>query len=151
MITQDMQGRLRSALPALVPVLLPEQQREPLDAAPVDAQGRPVIGAGERGLGAYLRQHPQGYVQVETPLALSSDSLTGTFWVAVAAVAPTPEQAQALALLARRALAGYPYAPGRYREVTPAQPQELAPGTSAWICRAIYEAKTIDGHAASRS
>ena len=69
MIAQDIHDRLRAVLPASVPILLPEQQREPLDAAPVDAQGRPVVGGGERGLGAYLKRHPQGYVQVEQPLA----------------------------------------------------------------------------------
>ena len=86
MLTQDMQARLRAALPPDVPVLLPESIREPLEAAPLDAQGRPMVGGGERGLGAYLRAHPAGYVQIEEPVALTSDGLSGVFWVAVAAL-----------------------------------------------------------------
>lgn len=142
-IVQDLHDRLRAALPPQVPVLLPHQFREPLDAAPLDAQGRPMVGGGERGLGLYLRQHPQGYVQVEAPLPISSDGLTALYWVAVASIAPTPEAAAALALLVRRALSGTPRSPGPHREVTPAQPAVLAPG--AWLVRPTYDALTLDG------
>lgn len=143
MIAQDIHDRLRAVLPDSVPILLPEQQREPLEAAPVDAQGRPRVGGGERGLGAYLAAHPQGYVQVEEPLAISGDGLTGVFWVAVASVCPDGPAVTALARQVRRALSGTPFAPGPHREVTPAQPQQLAPG--AWMVRPTYDALTIDG------
>ena len=143
MLTQDMQARLRAALPPDVPVLLPESIREPLEAAPLDAQGRPMVGGGERGLGAYLRAHPAGYVQIEEPVALTSDGLSGVFWVAVAALHSTPTGANALALTVRRALSGTPYEPGPHQEVTPAQPHQLAPGV--WQVRPTFDALTVDG------
>lgn len=143
MITADLVTRLRAALPPEVPVLLPEQQREPYEAAPLDAQGRPRVGGGERGLGAYLAQHPGGYVQVEEATPISSDGLAGTYWVAVAVIHSEAWEVFALAEQAYRAIAGWPYAPGHYREVTPGQPQQLAPG--AWMVRRTFEAKTLDG------
>ena len=140
-ITEDIRDRLTAALS--VTVLLPEQLREPLDAAPLDALGRPAVGAGERGLSAYLTQHPGGYVQIEQPMPITSDGLTGTYWVAVASVHTSPDGAASLAQQVRRALTGFNYAPGRYRQVTPAQPQQLTPGV--WMMRPTYETKTIDG------
>lgn len=142
-IVEALQGVLTAALPTDVPVLLPEQLREPYDAAPVDAQGRPMVGGGERGLAAYLAAHPEGYVQIESPLPITSDGLTGTFWVAVASVAPTAVSAAALAAQVRAALCGTPWEPGNYLEVTPAQPEPLAPG--AWIVRPTFDALTING------
>lgn len=149
MIAQDIHDRLRAVLPASVPILLPEQQREPLDAAPVDAQGRPVVGGGERGLGAYLRQHPQGYVQVEQPLAIGSDGLSATYWVAVAAIHTSGLEVDALGWLAYRALAGWPWAPRSYREVTPGQPETLSPGI--WMVRRTYSTSILDGQQPRRT
>lgn len=67
MITTDLHARLSVALGPTIPVLLPEQLRDPLEAAPLDAQGRPSVTGGERGLGAYLKAHPGGYVQLYDP------------------------------------------------------------------------------------
>ena len=47
MIVRDIHARLTAVLGNAVPVLLPEQIREPLEAAPLDAQGRPMVGGGE--------------------------------------------------------------------------------------------------------
>lgn len=142
-VVDALQGVLTAAVPPGVPVLLPEDQRTPLEAAPTDAQGRPVVGGGARGLAAYLAQHPTGYVQIESPLAITSDGLTGTFWVAVASVAPTAASAAALAAQVRAALCGTPRSPSQIREVTPAEPAVLSPG--AWIVRPTLEVLTLDG------
>lgn len=98
-IAQDLHARLRAVLLPEVPVLLPEARDTPNQAAPTDPQGRPKVGGGERGLGLYLQQHPQGYVQVEEPQGLLA-SLGGAaaLWMAqVSCVATTGEQADALA------------------------------------------------------
>lgn len=98
-IAQALHDRLRAALPPEVPVLLPEQRDTPNQAAPTDAQGRPKVGGGERGLGRYLQQHPQGYVQVEEPQGLlaSLGGAAALWMVQVSCVAATGEQADALA------------------------------------------------------
>lgn len=142
MIVRDIHARLTAALGAEVPVLLPQQLREPLEAAPLDAQGRPMVGGGERGLGAYLAQHPAGYVQIEQPVPITSDGLAGTFWVALAVFQASYTDASALGLRVYRALAGWPWAPGPYREITPAQPEQLSPGV--WMVRRTFEGKTLD-------
>lgn len=97
-ITQDLHGRLRAALPDAVPVLRPEDAQTPLHAAPVDAQGRPVVGAGERGLGAYLQQHPQGYVQIgeEQGFGIALDGAAGSWLITVDCIAPDPPGRDAL-------------------------------------------------------
>lgn len=146
-ITADLHKRLTDALGASIPVLKPEELRVPLEAAPVDAQGRPMVGGGERGLGAYLKQHPDGYVQIEQPMAITSDGLTGTFWVAVAALHTTSDGCADLAQQIRRALSGTPFQPGSYLEVTPAQPERLQEGV--WMCRPTYNAYTLDGRTAA--
>lgn len=142
-IPQDIHARLVTALGPDIPVLLPEQQREPLEAAPIDAQGRPMVGGGERGLGAYLRQHPQGYVQIEPPVPLSSDGLVGNLWVTVAAIHGSVGGAAELGQQVYRALCGWPWLPGPYREATPAQPEQLRDGV--WMLRRTYAANTLDG------
>lgn len=142
-IAQDLHARLRAALPPEVPVLLPEQFREPLDDAPLDAQGRPKIGGGERGLGRYLQQHTQGYVQVEDPLPISADESVAVFWCAVASFAATEADAAALAAQVAHILAGDSLLPGPLDEVTPAQPRALASG--AWLVRPTYQTLTIGG------
>lgn len=139
-IVDDLHVRLSAAG---LRVLLPEQRGEPHQAAPLDAQGRPMVGGGERGLGVYLAQHSQGVVQVEEPVPIGGDGLTGTFWTAVAAIAPDAATAHDLGQQVRRLLIGHPFAPEHYREVTPAQPQQLAPG--AWMVRATFSATTLDG------
>ena len=149
MIVQDIRNRLLAVLPSSVPILLPEQQREPLEAAPVDAQGRPVVGGGERGLGTYLRQHPQGYVQVEQPLAIGSDGLSATYWVAVAVIHTSGSEAETFGWVVYRALAGWPWAPCPYREVTPGQPETLSPGV--WMVRRTYSTSILDGQQPRRT
>lgn len=140
MIDRDIRERLAGLG---VPVLLPEQQRQPLEWQEEAPDGELVDG-GRTGLTVYLEQAaPDGYVQIEQPLPIGSDGLTGTFWAAVACIAPTPERAQELALDVRRLLCGWNYAPGPYRETTPGQPV-YDPG-GFWLCRATYEAKTLDG------
>ena len=150
MIAQDIHDRLRAVLPASVPILLPEQQREPLDAAPVDAQGRPVMGGGERGLGTYLRQHPQGYVQVEFAQAIRSAGPLRVFWVAVACTTPTQDGCQFLMDWVSRTLIGIPGRdPGLYSEVTPGLPQPLAlTSPLVWQARAVLQPLHVGGRLA---
>lgn len=137
MIAQHLHALLRAALPPEVPVLLPEQVQEPLTAAPTDAQGRPRVGGGERGLGAYLAQHAGGYVQVEEPLPITSSGARDTYWVTVAAIHTTQADAHALAQQVARTLTGIPGAdPGYYRPQTP--PEHLTLGPGAHAARATY-------------
>nr|WP_244977062.1 hypothetical protein [Deinococcus humi] len=133
MIT-DIHARLVAALPAGTQVLLPEDRERAL-------AGRRPGQAG--GLSGYLAAHPNGYVQVEDPLSISSDGVTGVFWVPVAALALTADACLDLARLVSRALCGFPHDPGPHREVTPAQPTLLQPGV--YICRPTYDALIIDG------
>lgn len=119
-IAQNLHDRLRAALPPQVPVLLPEQIKEPLDAAPLDAQGRPAVGKGERGLGVYLQRHPQGYVQVYDPQPIMTTSgIYDEHWATVDAIAPTDAAADALLVLVRRTLGGTPRTGGRIKVTTP--------------------------------
>lgn len=133
-IAADLHTRLRAVLPPEVPVLPPEDIEVPKGGR------KPGQAAGLVG---YLTQHPQGYVQVEEPLPISANSVTSTFWVAVAAIAPTAAGAAALALRVRRALAGSPRDPGPYPQVTPAEAIQLSPGV--WTIRPTYQALTVDG------
>ncbi|AFD25901.1 hypothetical protein DGo_CA1974 [Deinococcus gobiensis I-0] len=133
-IATDLHTRLRAALPPEVPVLPPEDLEMPKGGR------KPGQAAGLVG---YLTQHPQGYVQVEEPLPISANSVTATFWVAVAATAASPTTAAALALLVRRALAGSPRDPGPYPQVTPAEAVQLSPGV--WTIRPTYQVLTVDG------
>ncbi|MFK7601886.1 hypothetical protein ACI3L1_06705 [Deinococcus sp. SM5_A1] len=130
----DIHARLVAALPAGTPVLLPEERETPL-------AGRKPGQAG--GLSGYLAAHPSGYVQIEEPLSITSDGVTGVFWVPIASLAPETATCFELAQLVGRALCGFPYDPGPHREVTPAQPTLLQPGV--YICRPTYDALTIDG------
>lgn len=139
-ITLDLHARLQAALPG-VTVLLPDEQKLPLQAAPVDTQGRPAVGTGERGLGTYLATRPEGYVQIETPEPITTTGNQDTYWTAVAAIAGTAEQAAALATQIRTALAGTPPAdPGWYKLVIPVRQAPIAPG--AHLARATY-ARTL--------
>lgn len=147
MIAQHLHALLRAALPPEVPVLLPEQAQEPLTAAPTDAQGRPKVGGGERGLGAYLQAHPGGYVQVEEPQGITSDGLTASYWVPVASLAPTAEACAQLAAQVALTLNGTPHLPGPHPEVTPSMPALLQPGV--WMCRPTYHVLTLAGTVAS--
>lgn len=143
MFVADIHAYLRTALPDFVPVLLPEQFQIPAEWQEETPDGD-LLDGGRVGLMVYLEQHaPDGYVQIEQPAAIGSDSLMGTFWVAVAAIASEPEQAQELALTVRRLLAGWSYAPGHYREVTAGTPLFIE--KDVWVCRFTYEAKTLDG------
>lgn len=130
-IVTDLHARLTAAG---LHVLRPEEREQPL-------AGRRPGQAG--GLSGYLAQHPQGYVQLEEPVPIGGDGLTGTFWTAVAAIASDSATAHALGQQVRRLLIGHPFAPEHYREITPGQPQQLAPG--AWMVRATYSATTLDG------
>lgn len=133
-LVTDIHARLVAALPAGTPVLLPEDREQAL-------AGRRPGQAG--GLSGYLAAHPNGYVQIEDPLSISSDGVTGVFWMPVAALARTADACLELARLVNRALCGLPHDPGPHREVTPAQPTLLQPGV--YICRPTYDALTIDG------
>lgn len=97
-IAQDLHARLRAALPEAIPVLLPEQAQAPLEAAPLDAQGRPMVGGGERGLGVYLQQNPQGYVQIgeEQGLSVAFDGAAGSWLITLDCIAPNAASRDAL-------------------------------------------------------
>lgn len=142
-ITQDLHDRLRAALPDAVPVLRPEDAQTPLHAAPVDAQGRPVVGAGERGLGAYLQQHPQGYVQIGEVVGLGR-GVTGRYWYPVTTLAPTEPTCAALADLVFTVLCGDPArAPGPYPPQFDTPPQQTTPGV--WSSTLTVQARTLNG------
>ncbi|WP_288404859.1 hypothetical protein [uncultured Deinococcus sp.] len=126
-----------------MPVLTPEQIDLPNQAGALDAQGRPKVGGGERGLGVYLQRHPQGYVQIEDPLPISAEESVAVFWCAVASFAATEAAAAALAAQVAYILAGDSLLPGPLDEVTPAQPRALASG--AWLVRPTYQTLTIGG------
>ena len=103
-MVEHLRDLLLATLPQGIPVLLPEEAQEPYTAtAAKDAQGRPKVGGGERGLGAYLTAHPQGYVQVEAPQGLSA-GLGHQYLIQVACVAATRAAADALAHTAARAV-----------------------------------------------
>ncbi len=104
-MVEHLRDLLLSTLPEGVSVLLPEEAQEPFTATTAkDAQGRPKVGGGgERGLGAYLAAHPQGYVQVEAPQGLSA-GLGSQYFIQVACVATTRAAADALAHTAARAV-----------------------------------------------
>lgn len=136
-VAAALHARLRAALPEQVPVLLPEEIQK------INAGGKPGQPAG---LAVYLREHPQGWVQVEEPVPISSDGTTAVFWVAVASITGTPAEAADLAAQVRRALNGTPYEPGPHSEVTPAAPSLLDPRVpGVWAVRPTYDALTIAG------
>lgn len=117
-IVTDLHARLSAAL--TVPVLLPEQREEPLQAAPLDAQGRPRVGGGERGLGAYLQQHPGGYVQLyDLQPVMTTSGIYDEHWATVDAIAATDEVADPLARQVRALLGGTPRTGGRIRLAVP--------------------------------
>jgi hypothetical protein len=125
-LVHDLHARLSAAL--AVPVLRPAQARDPHQAAPLDGQGRPMIGGGERGLGAYLQQHPDGYVQIEDPQAIGVLGVSEIFWCPVGCVALTPEGSDALARRVLLTLCGIPGRdPGYYVLVLPDTTRALAP------------------------
>ena len=145
-IPQDIHARLVTALGPDIPVLLPEQQREPLEAAPIDAQGRPMVGAGERGLGAYLRQHPQGYVQIEPPVPLltGQDGIQQQFWFPLSSNASTEAACEGLHAAVHLALCGIPGRdPGHYTETQPGLPMFLT--TGVWQARFVVTRLIIAG------
>ncbi|MCD0160066.1 hypothetical protein IHN63_01970 [Deinococcus sp. 6YEL10] len=142
LITLDLHARLQAALPG-VTVLLPDEQQLPLQAAPVDAQGRPAVGTGERGLGTYLATRPEGYVQIERPVSAGVNDFMARWWITVAAIADHPDIAYALAETARRALTGRPDEPGPYTRVLADATQSI--GTAS-LCRSTYEITELDGN-----
>lgn len=91
----------------------------------------------------FLAQHPDGYVQIEEPYAVSTDGMAATFWIAVASIALTPTRAQELGLQVDRSLCGLPYAPEPYKQTSPAEPTLLQ--TGVWLYRPTYERKTFIG------
>lgn len=137
MIAQHLHALLTAALPD-VTVLLPEQLQEPL------AGGRPGQPSGLR---AYLAERPGGYVQIEEPQGITSDSLTASYWVPVASLAPTAEACAQLAAQVALTLNGTPHLPGPHPEVTPSTPALLQPGV--WMCRPTYHVLTLAGTVAS--
>ncbi len=124
-------------------VLRPEQQREPHLAGPQDASGRPAVGEGQRGLSAYLAQHPDGYVQIEDPTPISNNGAQDVYWTAVGAIAPTREKAHALASAARVILAGTRDEPGFFRTQSALSTTPLAP--DAVLVRVVYARTLILG------
>ena len=143
MIAQHLHALLRAALPPEVPVLLPEQAQEPLTAAPTDAQGRPRVGGGERGLGAYLAERPGGYVQIGRPVGIGA-SLTVTTWHPVTTLAPDEATCHALAQQVLTVLCGTPgRAPGQFARVLYAPPTTDTPGV--WTSTLTVRAVTLDG------
>lgn len=134
LIVQDLHARLTGALGPDIPVLLPEERELP-------TQGRRPGQTG--GLSGYLQAHARGYVQLEEPQGISDDGVTAVWWVPVAALAPTPGAAEALALRVRRALAGSARVPGAYLPRIPDTARLLTPG--AYLARPTYEILAIDG------
>lgn len=137
MLAQDIHARLRAALPAEVPVLLPEEIEVPRG-------GRRPGEAG--GISAYLAAHPQGYVQVEEAQPIASDGTTATYWIPVASVAPDAGACAALAAGVNIILNGPPDEPAPFQEVLPDQPRAVQAGV--FLCRPTYEALTIAGQSA---
>ncbi|MDR6753425.1 hypothetical protein [Deinococcus soli (ex Cha et al. 2016)] len=141
-------AHLRALLIAGLPlsedqILRPEQQREPYLAGPQDAAGRPAVGAGPRGLSAYLAQHPEGFVQIEDPIPSGNSGAQDVYWTAVGAVAATREQAHALAHAVRIILAGTRDEPGFFRTQTSPSTAPLAP--DAVLVRVVYTRTLIHG------
>lgn len=141
-LVDDLCIRLDAALS--VPVLRPSQAREPHQAAPLDALGRPMIGGGERGLGAYFQQHPAGYVQIEDPQAISVSGASETYWCPVGCVAPTPETSDALARAVLLSLCGVPTrSPGYYTLVIPDTTRSIGP--NVYLTRPTVTRPVIGG------
>lgn len=137
-VALDLHRKISAALPG-VSVLLPDEQQLPLQAAPVDEQGRPAVGAGERGLGAYLASRPLGYVQIEWPRFITGEE----YWTPVAAVATTAAAADALARQIREAVAG---APGEVSWYVLQQAPTLTPLPGrAVMSRAVYAIELLHG------
>lgn len=140
-MVEHLRDLLLSTLPEGVPVLLPEEAQEPYTATDAqDAQGRPMVGGGQRGLGAYLTAHPQGYVQVEAPQGLSA-GLGSQYLIQVACVATTRAAANALAHTAARAVssrAGGQQTP--YTLTTPPSSRALSIH-AAWVGTFILTAR----------
>lgn len=133
-IVTDLHDRLTAVLGPEIPVLLPEQRELPL-------AGRKPGQAG--GLSGYLQAHPEGFVQLEEPQGISDDGVSAVWWVPVAALASTPEAAEALAVRVFRVLSGSARRPGLYVPRIPDTTRFLAPG--AYLCRPTYEILAIDG------
>ncbi|MCD0160234.1 hypothetical protein IHN63_02830 [Deinococcus sp. 6YEL10] len=137
-ITLDLHAKLQAALPG-VSVLLPDEQPLPLQAAPLDDQGRPAVGVGERGLGAYLATRPEGYVQIEPPRPITGEE----YWTPVAAVASSSTAASALAGRVREVIAG---APGEVSWYVLQQAPALTPLPGrAVMSRAVYATELLHG------
>ena len=126
---------MRSLLVSLgVDVLLPEQLQT------VVAGGTP---SRPSGLPAYLASRQAGYVQIESPQAISSDGQQDLYWTPVATIAPTADACATLALQVRSALAGTTRDPGRYELVTPDQPRLLQVGV--WVSRPSFSSSLLNG------
>lgn len=119
-----------------VPVLLPEQGRQPLESGPTDGLGRPQ--ATRQGVGHYLRQHPGGFVLLEPPQGMGSvgRGALGVWYVEALAYAPTRAEAEALAFRVWGALCGTTGAahPTPYRVVMPPTSAEAQAGLTGWRC-----------------
>ena len=138
MIARDIQQRLTVTLGPQIPVLMPEEIRTPLEAAPLDAQGRPVIGQGQRGIGAYLAQHPSGYVQIEplTPLPSGMDGIQQRIWATISINAASSDDCQALYDAVHLILCGIPgREPGDYTE--------KQAGVTAFLTLGYWQARLI--------
>ncbi len=141
-IVTDLHARLTAALS--VPVLLPEERDVPAQAASLDAQGRPMVGGGERGLGAYLRQHPQGFIQLEEPQGITASGAAETYWVPIGCVAPSAAASEALAREALRVTCGLATRePGYYTLAIPDSPRALADG--AYLTRPTVSRTALGG------
>ena len=96
----------------------------------------------KKGLLAWLKEHPGGYVQIEEPLSVSTDGLTSLFWVTVACVAQDRETAQALSDRAHPLIAGTPTEPTNHPMVTDSRARQTSPGV--YVCRRAYEVTTLN-------
>lgn len=110
-----------------VPVLLPEEARD----------------VEQTGLLKYLSVNPQGYVQLEDPIFISTNGQTSRFWQTVACVAPARAAANLLCAQVRLQLAGNSVEPGRYAVTQDAVAVLTADGIYA--ARLTLETLTIDG------
>ncbi|WP_309569622.1 hypothetical protein [Deinococcus sp.] len=111
----DLQAQLQAA--GLL-VLRPEQLHEPAEAAPLDTQGRPVVGGGLMGLARYFEQHPAGYVQLQDPAGLLALGALDLSLLTIECLAPDSDRADALALAIKRAIRNHGVRPTPYTFAT---------------------------------
>ncbi|RJF74461.1 hypothetical protein D3875_04060 [Deinococcus cavernae] len=109
MLVQDIQQRLRAALPGTVPVLLPQELTVPAEWEEETPDGEIKEGGG-RGLHVYLRQKaPQGYVQVYDPgFGFTVGGWADNQTLQIDCIAPTDTLAFALARQVRSLIGSTP-------------------------------------------